>query len=551
MNVKNKKIKYTIYSIFITITIIITTRASYAYFKSKIFNAESTSTIVMTGGKMEIEYFGPGTDGNTGNIVASKIAPGWEAEKIFTLSGVNDTNLSLGVENNTMYYKVGVNVLSNTFSGGSFTYLLEQVNTPSNGQMISQTSGILPNSGIVWIGVGNFAKTETKVDHKYKLTVAYPDDGTDQSINNGKSMNAYVVVEGTSEPEEVTITIDLNGGHVANIVEPFTVKGYKNVEMSLDYPTKGETETVVRLETISGEAETSETNIIPQTNATVKVYYGTYFVKDSWETIAANVRDGNTSMYNVGDIKCVKIEGITPPIDAGCGDEEFAVRLVNKRAPSECNTEGFSQTACGFVLEFTSVIEKYNMNPAGEYKGTNYPRGWNVDGWPASSMYKYLNGIKNGTTWNRTDTLFSKLDSNLQNVIIDTYTVSGHGPTVGEQNFESYDKLYLLSTKEVWGNCGDGTNGTTNCYDTATNVTRQLDWYNADIESGRTQVTTSNSGSTLINTPIKYYQSAEWYWLRSANSINNYSFKYGYSDGYRYGYTATSTGGIAPAFRIG
>ena len=275
------------------------------------------------------------------------------------------------------------------------------------------------------------------------------------------------------------------------------------------------------------------------------------FAQDSWETIAANVKDGNTSMYEVGDTKCVKVEGITPQIDTGCDDGEFAVRLVNKSTPSECNTPGFSQTACGFVIEFTSVIKKHNMNPAGEYKELNYATGWNIDGWPTTAMYKYINGIKNNITWDRTNTLFSKLDSNLQNVIIDTYTVSGHGSIRGEQNSESYDKLYLLSTKEVWGDCGDGTNGTANCYDTAINVTRQLDWYNADIKSGRTQVTTKNYGSTLINTPIKYYQAAQEYWLRSASSGTSNTFSVVFSNGSRNSYSAYYGVGIAPAFRIG
>ena len=30
--------------------------------------------------------------------------------------------------------------------------------------------------------------------------------------------------------------------------------------------------------------------------------------------------------------------------------------------PDECKTEGFSQTACGFVVEFTDVITKHTMN---------------------------------------------------------------------------------------------------------------------------------------------------------------------------------------------
>ena len=259
------------------------------------------------------------------------------------------------------------------------------------------------------------------------------------------------------------------------------------------------------------------------------------FGEDSWETIAINVQLGNASKYNVGDIKCVKIEGITPPIDTECGDEEFAVRLVNNSTPSECNTEGFSQTACGFVLEFADVITRHNMNSTDT----------NVGGWPASSMREFLS----------TD-IYNALPEDLQNIIIDTTVVSSHGsddsnPDRIDGNWESYDKLYLLSTKEIYGDCGDNPTFSTDCGDTAINVTRQLDWYNADIEGERTQVTITNYDESLINTPIKHYQAAQWYWLRSAASSFNNRFMDVTSNGSWFSNKASSTGGLAPAFRIG
>ena len=48
--------------------------------------------------------------------------------------------------------------------------------------------------------------------------------------------------------------------------------------------------------------------------------------------------------------------------------------------PDECKTKGFSQTACGFVVEFADVITKHGMNDTATNKG----------GWPASSMREYL-----------------------------------------------------------------------------------------------------------------------------------------------------------------
>ena len=98
-------------------------------------------------------------------------------------------------------------------------------------------------------------------------------------------------------------------------------------------------------------------------------------------------------------------------------------------------------------------------------------------------------------------TIYNALPSDLQNVIATTTVVSGHGDTSGEANFTSSDKLYLLSTKEVW-------NGGTQVYDTAEAETRQLDYYKNN------GVTTSNYSGA-----IKQYNGTNTiWWLRSAIS---------------------------------
>ena len=88
----------------------------------------------------------------------------------------------------------------------------------------------------------------------------------------------------------------------------------------------------------------------------------TSFAEDTWETIAENVQNGNTSNYHVCDTKIVSIKNYGL----------HTVRIANMSTPDECKTEGFSQTACGFVVEFTDVVTKYSMNASGEYKGTTY-----------------------------------------------------------------------------------------------------------------------------------------------------------------------------------
>ena len=227
------------------------------------------------------------------------------------------------------------------------------------------------------------------------------------------------------------------------------------------------------------------------------------FANDDWATIAAAAKSGKyAEYYNVGDTKEVDLGSLG----------KHTVRIANTSTPAECSQEGFSQTACGFVLEFADVIRSHKMN------STNT----NVGGWPASSMRSYLS----------TD-IYNALPADLQSTIIDTKVVSGHGSS-DSANFTSTDKLYLLSTAEVWAQ------GTANTItgDTGRDNTRQLDYY--------TGVTT-NSYSKAIK---QLNGSNSWWWLRAANSSNYYDF---YNVYYRGGWSsndARSTNGVSPAFRI-
>ena len=240
------------------------------------------------------------------------------------------------------------------------------------------------------------------------------------------------------------------------------------------------------------------------------------FAEDSWETIATLVQEGEIGNYNVGDTKTV---------DLGTYGTH-TLRIANTSTPSECSTTGFSQSACGFVLEFADIITTHNMNPAGTYKGTQYDYGWNVDGWPASSMYTFVN-----------NDMYNALPSELRNAIIDTVTVSGHGSTSGETSFTSTDKLYLLSTAEVWAQGSSNTIST----DTARDVTRQLDYYkNLNTDTVNYSPAIKNNGT-----------SAGYWWLRAARSSSNYYFYSVNTSGDWYNYDAYYTHGVSPAFRIG
>ena len=230
------------------------------------------------------------------------------------------------------------------------------------------------------------------------------------------------------------------------------------------------------------------------------------FADDSWETIAELVKAGKTDTYNVGDTKTV---------DLGTYGTH-TLRVANKSTPSECSETGFSQTACGFVLEFADIIIDHAMNDTDT----------NVGGWPATSMRTFVN-----------NDIYNAIPSEIKNAIIDTTVVSGHGKTSGETNFTSTDKLYLLSTAEVWA---QGTSNTISD-DTAREVTRQLDYYKKE------GVTTSNYSKA-----IKMYNSSASSWrLRSAISYTASNFYTVRSNGDWSGNNAIGTYGVSPAFRIG
>ena len=160
----------------------------------------------------------------------------------------------------------------------------------------------------------------------------------------------------------------------------------------------------------------------------------TQFQKDSWATIAANVKSGNTSKYNVGDTKEVDLG------DLGT----HTVRIANM---NECTNGETSETACGFVVEFADIISEHQFNSTAT----------NVGGWRDSELRTYIN-----------ETIYKKLPTDLQNIVSSTKVISSHGITSGETNFETQDKLFLLSAEEVWVETN---------YDTSVGTSKQLDYY--------------------------------------------------------------------------
>ena len=228
------------------------------------------------------------------------------------------------------------------------------------------------------------------------------------------------------------------------------------------------------------------------------------FTSDSWTTIQKAVQTGNTSKYNIGDTK---------EVDLG----ELGTHTVRISNMSECTNGETSETACGFVVEFADIISEQKFNNA-------YT---NVGGWRNSAVRTYMN-----------QTIYNYLPKDLQSVISSTKVISSHGSTSGETNFETQDKLYLLSAHEVYEN---GANNQISMYDTTYNETRQLDYY-------KNSSTTTNNYATTIK---QYNGTDSNWWLRSAHSDASASFFSVSNNGSWSAESAFSFRGISPSFRIG
>ena len=226
------------------------------------------------------------------------------------------------------------------------------------------------------------------------------------------------------------------------------------------------------------------------------------FSTDSWSTIIKAVQENNIGKYNVGDTK---------EIDMGTYGTH-TLRIANTSTPNECSRAGFSQTACGFVLEFQDIITTSKMNNA--YSNTG--------GWNNAEMNTFIN-----------NNIYNALPNELKEIIIDTIVVSSYGKN-DTANFTTTNKLYLLAPKEIYTDYAETT-------DTAKDLTRILDYY-------KEKRVTMNSYANAI----KYNNStATWWWLRNVHSSNSGNFFGVNVTGILNNNYAHFVGGVSPAFRIG
>ena len=240
----------------------------------------------------------------------------------------------------------------------------------------------------------------------------------------------------------------------------------------------------------------------------IEEYKAPNFATDSWEAIIANVKAGNGSEYAIGSTKEVNL---------GTTYGTHTLRIANTSTPSECSKTGFSQTACGFVLEFADIITNHEMNISDISE--------NVGGWPATRMRTFVN-----------NDIYNSLPTDLKNGIIDTTVVSGHGKS-DSSNFTSTDKLYLLAPKEIYSDWSTYQSAN----DTAKDLTRTLDYYK--------NLGTSTSNRSGVKK--KNGTSADYWWFRAASSNTLEGFYTVASTGTYSNDVAVYTHGVAPAFRLG
>lgn len=224
------------------------------------------------------------------------------------------------------------------------------------------------------------------------------------------------------------------------------------------------------------------------------------FSSDSWDTIISNVKAGKGSSYEVGATKEVTLSTLGT----------HTIRVANNTSPSECSTSGFSQTACGFVLEFADIITTHSMDSS------------SVGGWNETALYTYLN-----------NTIYNELPNNLKNSIINTTVVSSPS-IISEEHIVSTDKMYLLAPSEIYSDWNDE-------YDISKNLTRQLDYYK---QKGTSTSSNSSALKSLGST------NTGW-WTRSADHVDSELFFEVFSAGNCASSSVSSSSGVSPAFRIG
>ena len=231
------------------------------------------------------------------------------------------------------------------------------------------------------------------------------------------------------------------------------------------------------------------------------------FSSDSWMTIVKAVKSGNISKYNVGDTKTVNLGTYGT----------HTLRVANISKSDSCGNSGYSESGCGFVIEFADIITNRVINSTSSTRGS----------WSATTIRTFVN-----------NDIYNLLPTDLKNGILNTNVITGHGNSEGN-NSTSTDKLYLLSPIEIYGSVSI-------TYDSANNVTNQLDYYKQN------NVSLNSYDSAIKNTVVSGGTgSADAWWTRTPAQMMDGQFMMVTNTGNLYSTYLTQQLGVSPAFRIG
>ncbi len=207
----DKKAKNTIILSIVALALVLIT-VTYAYFSARITGIESASTISLTAGTMGIVY----TEGNeevSFNNIYPKNDP-W-VTKTFTLTANNTTDL-------TMYYDLGLNVITNNFPNNYLTYDLTLVSSTNGTSIATKTNQSINGTGKIKFGKGSFTDA-TNDTHNYELKIYFKDNGLDQNDAQEAVFNAKIYIEeATADPWDnpgtgtLLASIKSTGGTVHN-----------------------------------------------------------------------------------------------------------------------------------------------------------------------------------------------------------------------------------------------------------------------------------------------------------------------------------------------
>ena len=427
-------------------------------------------------------------------------------KKEFTISNAESTL------NGCMKLYLNFNSISDTLKS---EYLVYKVVSSTGNISEGSFKDISDNKLLIYDS--DFIETNKNITYTLYIWLRYVEDPTINLASLlGTSVNAYVSVNGTDTKESTSCTFDSSKkiSYVVTFMNTDNKTVLESRKVSSGSALGNTPNNKIYVNRKDGTGTEYDSSYI--VNEDMMLYYlKLNFSTDSWATIATNVRNGKGGNYTIGDTKTV---------DMGSYGTH-TLRIANTSTPSECSTSGFSQTACGFVLEFADIITTHIMNPSGKYNGTQYDYGCNGGGWPNSSMRTFVN-----------NDIYNSLPSEIKNAIIDTTVVSSHGKE-DAANFTSTDKLYLLSTAEVWS---QGSSNTIK-NDTARDVTRQLDYYK------NLGTSTSNYSGAIK----KNGTSADYWWLRAAVFSTPSFFLIVNNHGGWYSTNSDISRGVAPAFRLG